>query len=615
MDSSATITPAVVAGNSSVNRLTATASRQGFSFVLTVCGLSTIGFGVMLLVAQDARVVGIGDLVLGTLFMLVRQWTLAVPDDRRVQAGINICAGIGTFTTAWNSAFTGGIASLSMWFLPCIPVLTALVTSSRLAIFWAWAAAGVVGFMLLLDRYVVPAPELPTAPASWLASAQLLLIFVLTAYAIIARRSNDRHLLELRDAYDRLLAQKDMLDHQAEALDRSLRDARAAQAAADAASRAKSEFLAMMSHEIRTPLNGVIGINSLLLDMSLDEKARHYAQIGRQSGETLLALVNDFLDFSKIESGHLTLDVQPFNPAQVATESLAVIQENAHGKDLSFVSDVRVPDLLRGDAVRLRQILLNLLANAVKFTGQGEVRLRAEVLDRPGPAVWLRFEVSDTGIGIPQEAQVRLFQPFSQADASTTRRYGGTGLGLAICRALAQLMGGDIRAQSAEGKGSVFTVDLPFEPATVAVPVRATPESTGRTVSAPGAARGRVLLAEDNVVNHFVACEMLERLGCRVDIVDNGKAAVDACARTPYDLVFMDCHMPVMDGLDAARAIRAAEQGGRRVPMVAMTASALSGDRERCHEAGMDDYLAKPVRLEDVERMVARWLPGSGGMG
>ncbi len=379
------------------------------------------------------------------------------------------------------------------------------------------------------------------------------------------------------------------------------------------ASQAKSEFLATMSHEIRTPMNGVIGLTDLLRRTSLTPEQQEYVHAIQASGDALLSLINDILDFSKIEAGQLHLEIQPFDLRQLVEDVVAVFRAPAQIKGLQLHAhvDPAVPALLAGDAMRLRQVLTNLISNAVKFTAQGEVRIGVSLLEESAQDALVRVEVRDTGIGIAPEAQATLFEPFTQADTSMTRRYGGTGLGLAIARRLVALMGGTIGVNSMVGQGSTFWAMLRLPKAR-----ERRRESTGEdtaestaTSASTGAGRGRILVAEDNPINQLVVVGLLQSLGYEVQTVENGRQAVEAVRQGHFDLVLMDAHMPEMDGFAATAAIRRDEalMGlGQHTPIVALTADALVGDAEKSLAAGMDDHLTKPVTLERLAAVVER---------
>jgi signal transduction histidine kinase/ActR/RegA family two-component response regulator len=383
-------------------------------------------------------------------------------------------------------------------------------------------------------------------------------------------------------------------------------------AAADEANRAKSEFLANMSHEIRTPMNGVIGMSELMLDGHLSELQRDYTETIRDSGRALLTVINDILDFSKIEAGKVELESSSISIRSLTDDVSRLVAIEAHAKHLEITAqvDAAVPERVLADAGRVRQVLLNLCGNAVKFTEQGEVAISVRVVARDSARVTLRFEVRDSGIGIPPDRLHTLFKPFSQVNASTTRRFGGTGLGLSIVKRLAEMMGGESGVVSHEGLGSTFWFSGRFAvtaPEPYAESSRPAPE---RPNTPQGGTAYCILLAEDNIVNEKVACRTLETLGFRVDVARNGRDAVDAWATGRFDLILMDCQMPLLDGYEAAREIRKRESPGQRIPIVALTAHAMKGDDLKCKAAGMDDYITKPLDRERLQRCLNRYLAG-----
>jgi len=386
--------------------------------------------------------------------------------------------------------------------------------------------------------------------------------------------------------------------------DQSLDRARTAALEAAAENAAKSAFVANVCHEIRTPLNGVLGVAALLLDTPLSDEQRELADLLRISGDALLGLVDDVLDYSKLAASKLQLDAIAFDLKRVVDDTTRILSVRAEAKGLSLRCEIEgaIPSLVTGDAKRLRQVLLNLGANSIKFTEQGAVTIRVRGT-ADGEGVLVAFAVEDTGIGIAPDTANRLFQPYTQADASTSRQFGGTGLGLAISQQIVERMGGRIGLTSTPGQGATFAFSVRFEVASR--PLALSPRRTGAVTSSL-----RILLAEDNPVNELVTTRFLRKLGCSGRSVANGAAAIAALADDVYDLILMDCQMPEMDGFEATRRIRAGEAGRscRGIPIIALTANATVEARSMCLAAGMDAFLTKPLTLTALEQVLAPWL-------
>jgi len=493
----------------------------------------------------------------------------------------------------------------------------------------------------LRPRAAVYTVDLPPSLTLW-ARLRRAAMLVLSPRAVLA---------ELRDQNEQLRARFDELAVAHEEADRLRRDAEHARDVAEAALRVKSEFLATVSHELRTPLNGILGVADLLLGSPLGPEQREHAETILASGNALLGLIGDVLDFSKIDAGKVDLARAAFDPRALLAEVTRGLEATARAKGLALTTtgDRALPPLAVGDRERVRQVLANLVANALKFTEHGGVSVDGSVACREAGPPLLRFTVRDTGIGIARTSVARIFDPFTQVDASPRRRFGGTGLGLAICKQLIAQMGGDIGVETEPGRGSTFwftvPVELPAEAAPPAPEAPAAPPGPRLVPSPPGSLRPRslrpaslrprvsgprtarprgaraeegdaarpwVLLVDDNPVNLKVAAHALKRLEYNVATAADGARALEVLASRPFVAVLMDCQMPVMDGYEATARIRAQEAGGRRrTPVIAVTANAMEGDRERCLASGMDDYVAKPVRLDALRETLARWVAPS----
>jgi signal transduction histidine kinase/CheY-like chemotaxis protein len=451
--------------------------------------------------------------------------------------------------------------------------------------------AAYTSYLILTLTPVVARFVLSSESGSWTLAACTV------TYALFLSNTARLHHADLRKLYRLIFENDDLVGTLSDAKER-----------AESANRAKSEFLATMSHEIRTPMNGVIGMLQILQTTRLDPDQAKYVQIAGSSADTLLRLLNDILDLSRIESGKLAFERLDFSPAEAVEEVRALLAPRGVAKGLEIRCQVQpgTPDLVNGDATRIKQVLFNLVGNAVKFTERGQVDITVETISLQDGIAQLRFRVRDTGIGINEATRAKLFQKFSQGDSSMTRRYGGSGLGLAIARQLVEQMGGTITVQSKPGAGSEFSVELscPVAQPLVAAPV------VPRTL--PARRHGRVLVVEDDASNQRVIRVLLEREGLEVNVVGDGLEAVERVVHGDWDLVLMDLRMPGIDGLEATRRIRQRLQG-RQVPIVALTADAMEGNRDACLLAGMDDFLSKPVRQHELTRCLDRFLQRTDG--
>jgi signal transduction histidine kinase/ActR/RegA family two-component response regulator len=451
----------------------------------------------------------------------------------------------------------------SAWFA-VVPYVAALLLSGRSVVVWLALTLGALGVVYAWRLGVAPSLAPPDVTLAALRLGALFIVVFI--FGVRFAREQARTVRELEQA-----------------------------------SRAKSAFLATMSHEIRTPMNGVLGLTEVLLSGPLEVETREKLTLVRESGHTLVALINDILDYSKIEAGKLAVTPTDFDLRALADEVTSLYRAAAQLKGVGLVLSFEgaLPTIVRGDGLRLRQVLSNLVANAVKFTERGEVRVVvSQVSAEP---LRLRFSVADTGIGISAKAVARLFSLFEQAESSTTRRFGGTGLGLALSRNLVRLMGGDIVVESVEGVGSRFWFELPFEVGMAALASSA-PEVT------PAAQRSSlpVLVVDDNAINLKVACSLVEKAGYRTEVAENGQEALELVQARPFLMVLMDCHMPVMDGFAATERIRGLDGDVSMTPIVALTASAMPEELEACKRSGMNECLSKPVSLAALKAVLQR---------